>query len=273
MGLNILPNDDRRAPQDQHPLQAGSNSGAAASSDIISDVIQPHGLIPEAAAVAGGAGCSSSANSEVPVLEQQCEGELGDILDNFLQSFEQHIESCHAREEREMSGVSSAETSRSFTVLNTYKKSNDQTTAAHMTHLQKSTRRVRRCQTPELQRDENESPQSCSQSREAPEHTEEAGPTKRSNRRRPSQYLFSLEKKKVKAKKQVSSGDWVSIAADTRTAKQLQQIPVVKLERRGLLPVRVSLQRHICQSLEGKVRKVSNNSSVNFFVFWHWVSK
>ncbi|XP_030595655.1 uncharacterized protein LOC115787211 isoform X2 [Archocentrus centrarchus] len=251
MGLDILPNSDRRSPNAQLPLQAGCSSGGAfASSDIISNPNEPQGLISEVAVVVGAAGCASSANGEVLALEQQSEGELSDMLDNLLQSFEQHIESCHATEEREMSGVSSTETSRPYTVLNT----SDQTKTPHMAHLQKSARRVRRCQTPELQSNENESPQSCSQSCEAParrtvspKHTEEARPTKQPYKKRRKQYLFSLEKKKVKVKNPVSSGDGVSSKGN-----QLQQIPVVKLERRGLLPVRVTLQRHVCQSLEGK---------------------
>lgn len=269
MGLDILPNNKGSASRAQHPLPAGSNTGASASSEITSSQNKPQSLTSElresteVAAVAGAAGRSSSANGVVPVLEQPCEGELGDMLDHFLQSFEQHVESCRAREDMETSGVSSTETCQPHTLMNTYKKTKDHTTTPYMPQLQKSTHRIECSQTPELHIHENESQESRSQSRKAhagrtvsPKHIEETKPTsKRQNKRRQKPYLFSLEKK-VKVRK---PDNVVNRNPHARKEKQLKQIPVVNLERRELLPVRVATPRHICQNLKGKVGNISNN--------------
>ncbi|XP_051810867.1 uncharacterized protein LOC127535909 [Acanthochromis polyacanthus] len=61
-------------------------------------------------------------------------------------------------------------------------------------------------------------------------------------------YQLSLEKKKVR--KRVSSGDVTTQTIHDREDKQLKQRPVVHLERSGLLPVTVILQRQ--SSLEDK---------------------
>lgn len=272
MGLDILPNNKGSASRAQHPLPAGSNTGASASSEITSSQNKPQSLSSElhesteVAAVAGAAGRSSSTNGVVPVLEQPCEGELGDMLDHFLQSFEQHVGSCRAREEMETSGVSSTESCQPHTLMNTYKKNKDHTTTPYMPQLQRSTHRIECSQAPELHIDENESQESHSQSRKAhagravsPKHIEETRPTsKRQNKRRQKPYLFSLEKKKVKVKVR-KPDDAVNRNPHARKEKQLKQIPVVNLERRELLPVKVATPRHICQNLKGKVGNISNN--------------
>lgn len=271
MGLDILPNNKGSASRAQHPLPAGSNTGASASSEITSSQNKPQSLSSElhesteVAVVAGAAGRSSSTNGVVPVLERPCEGELGDMLDHFLQSFEQHVESCRAREEMETSGVSSTESCQSLTLVNTYKKNKDHTTTPYMPQLQRSTHRIECSQIPELHIDENESSQeSRSQSRKAhagrtvsPKHIEETRPTsKRQKKRRQKPYLFSLEKKKVKVRK---PDDAVNRNPHARKENQLKQIPMVNLERRELLPVKVATPRHICQNLKGKVGNISNS--------------
>ncbi|CAI5652265.1 unnamed protein product [Oreochromis niloticus] len=272
MGLDILPNNKGSASHAQHPLPAGSNTGASASSEITSSQNKPQSLTSElresteVAAVAGAAGRSSPTNGVVPVLDQPCEGELGDMLDQFLQSFEQHVESCRAREEMETSGVSSTETCQPHTLMNTYKKNKDHTTTPYIPQLQKSTHRIECSQTPELHIDENESQESRSQSRKAhagrtvsPKRIEETRPTsKRQNKRRLKPYLFSLEKKRVKVRK---PDDAVNRNTHARKEKQLKQIPVVNLERRDLLPAKVATPGHICQNLEGKGPEETKNIS------------
>ncbi|XP_040903625.1 uncharacterized protein LOC121188117 [Toxotes jaculatrix] len=258
MGLDILPkNNNSGVPHSQPPLPASSSS----STQVV--------------AVARGA---SGANGEVAILQQQGEGELNKILDHFLQSFEQHVDSCSAREEQQMDGESSTE---AYTVLNKYRKANTLTKTPHLPHLQNThiPRPVTRCQTTELQRsDKTKTPPSRSQTRRASAHTAVAPkhaegtagkvkvPATRLNKRRRSQYQFSLERKGMRVRKPVSTSDTKTKILHDRGDKQLQQMPVVKLERSGLLPVRVTLQQHSCQSVEVKspAKRKTRSSSVKY---------
>ncbi|KAF6726721.1 hypothetical protein FQA47_002038 [Oryzias melastigma] len=76
MELHILPNNYSIPAQTQGPLPTSSSTFG--SSQARSKQQDP------------------PAGSEVPVLQQQSEGELNEILVNFLQSFEEHIESREA---------------------------------------------------------------------------------------------------------------------------------------------------------------------------------
>ncbi len=249
MGLDILPNHSNSALQSHPPLRASS------SSDSYTPFCQTlaqnrqqgrtHGLLEagtgfcgstHVVAVARGPGGSSSANSGEPVLQQQGDGELDDMLEHFLQSFEQHVDSCTAREE-EMIGCRSC------------------TEASD-----------RRPQTTEQQRtDKAETPVRHSKPHNTPsKHAagtlgKDRAPARR-KRRTKYQYLFSLEKKRVKVRKPASSSDAKTKIIQDEGDRQLKLIPVVKLERSGPLPVSVRLQRRDCQTLGVKVTNISLSS-------------
>ncbi|XP_039976027.1 uncharacterized protein LOC120785396 isoform X2 [Xiphias gladius] len=271
MGLDILPNNNNNsnsgAPHCQPPLPPSSSSCTCASSgNNLAQNKQKScttGLLEagpgfhrstQVVAVARGASGSTSANHEIPNLQQQGEGELNKMLDRFLQSFEQHIDSFSAREEEDMVGDSSAEARKPYTVQSKYRKTKTQIITAHSPHLQNTRifHPVIDSQTTELRLiDKAETLPSRSQPHSAvpPKHAEGTpgrveAPAKQPNKRRKKKYLSSLEKKRVRVRNPVSTSD--------REDKQLQQMPVVKLERSGPLPVRVTLQGHNCQSLEVK---------------------
>ncbi|XP_056237962.1 uncharacterized protein LOC130173074 [Seriola aureovittata] len=278
MGLDILPNNNNSTPHSQPPLPASSSSCTYTSSGknlTQSKLGCTTGLLEAGPGVQGSSqvvavGASSSTFGEVPDLQQQGEGELNDMLNHFLQSFERHINSCSAREEEGKDGETPTEAIKSNTVRNNYKKNKIWTVAADSTRLQNTLvhRPVMRSQTAELQQsDEAEKQPSRSQPSKAsartPKHAE-GEPTKRQSKRRKNQYLFSLERKRVK--KPVSTSDAKIKILHDREDKQLKQMPVVKLERRVPLPVRVKLQEHSCQSLEimdpAKVK--TSSSSVKY---------
>lgn len=278
MGLDILTNNSA-APHSEPADPNGSSSSTCASSqnnltqnkqenrtnDLLEACPGVHGST-QVGAVAGCSG-SRSAKSEVPILQPQEEGELTDILDHFLQSFEQHIYNCSAREKKEMDGESVAKASQPGTVLSKYSKTKTQTITSHASHIQ-NTRRVQPARhsqtTTQQQSDKAETQSSRSQTRKAaarrgvpPKRAGGASgkvrsPTQRQKKRRTNQYMFSLEKKK---RKPVSSTDRKPRIFPDRD-KQLQQMPVVRLERSGPLPVKVTLQGR-CQSREVKVTKTS----------------
>lgn len=173
-----------------------------------------------------GVGSWSAANSEMPVLQQQGEGELNEMLERFLLSFEHHINNCTARDEVEVGTQSSAEA-------------------------------VEECsQIRQQQHDATESSRRTLQPRKArhaspAEHSDVSGTDRRRKKKRKNEYMLSLEKKRIKVKNQVPSNNRkTSVVPDTED-KQLRQMAVVKLEKRGPLPVRVTLQEH--SSLNTKV--------------------
>ncbi|CAJ1058643.1 uncharacterized protein LOC117817857 isoform X1 [Xyrichtys novacula] len=200
MGLNILPNQTKHQESTTVLVERGSRHVGG-----------------------GGGGGGSSSGSAVPVLQQQGEGELHDMLENFLQSFEQHLHSCSTTEETEKDGQSSADAA-----------------------LNKHKRRTNKADTV----------QSSSQPRRSPAVPQKPTETatrvkvrpKRPRKRRKNQYLFTMERKRVR--KRVSSSKAKDKTVPDRGDRQLQQMPVVKLERSGPLPARVTLQGLSCQSQE-----------------------
>ncbi|XP_051276904.1 uncharacterized protein LOC127375108 [Dicentrarchus labrax] len=245
MGLDILPNNSDGARHSQLPLSSssssrtygntlGQNKQQSRNSGLLEAGPGFHGSTQVVAVRGGG---SSSANSEVPILQQQGEGELNEMLEHFLMSFEQHVDSSASRDEVEMGGQSRPEAP----VRSSQK-------------LQQSDG----AKTPATQ------PRKASAHNAAPPEHNEGTPSvsKRRKKQRKKEYLFSLEKKRVRVKKPVSSSNAKTKIVHDRGDKQLQQIPVVKLERSGLLPVKVALQGHSCQSLDLKsVAKAKTSSS------------
>lgn len=200
MGLNIIPKNSSPHPQNTQQSQAVN--------------------------VLRGVGSWSTANSELPVLQQQGEGELNEMLERFLLSFDQHINNCTAREEVEAGRQSSAEAAEE------------------------------RSQIQQQQHDATESSRRTLQPRKArhaspAEQSDVSGTDRRRKKKRKNEYMLSLEKKRIKVKNQVPSNNRkTSVVPDTGD-KQLRQMAVVKLEKRGPLPVRVTLQEH--SSLNTKV--------------------
>lgn len=225
MGLNILPSSNG-APHSQSVLPAGSSSCSHAASGNDSAQNKRRGQV----VMARGGGRSSAANSEVPLLQQQGEGELSEMLEHFLLSFEQHID----REEVETGGEREAP--------------------------------VRSSQESEQQNVETETPVGCSQSPEAsargagpPRHTKKTRgkviePEKQRKKRRKNEYKLSLEKRRVRVRNPPPSSVTKAKVVHDGGDKQLKQRPVVKLERSGLM---VRLQGDSRQSLEVKVNNIS----------------
>lgn len=203
VGLNILPNKKKQQGHTTVLLESGSKHG-------------------------GGSEGRCTSGSSVPALQQQGEGELSDILENFLQSFEQNVESCSTREEMEKEVQSCTEAVRS------------------------KHRKTRSGETGRLQSDFQQH-QSSLVPKEPAEVTTTPGkapPTQPRKRRRRArnQFWFSLEKKRVRVR--TSSSEAKGRTVPDRGDKQLLQMPVVKLERSGLLPERVTLQGPCRQSLK-----------------------
>ncbi|XP_074504892.1 uncharacterized protein LOC141775433 isoform X1 [Sebastes fasciatus] len=270
MGLDILPNN--AAPHSQPPLPTSSSSCAYASSvNALAQNKQQgrttglleagpgfHGAAHVVAVARGAAGSSS----EMPVLQQQGEGELTEMLDHFLLSFEQHVDCCTAREEVETGGQSCAEAAQSK-----YRN------PPHLQNIH-TPRPARRSQVTELQqRDEAETQPRRSQSHTAsacsaapPKHTEgspeKVRPPAKRKKRRKNEYLLSLERKRVRVRKPVLSRDEKAKIVRDRRDEQLRQMPVVKLRRTGPLPDRVTLQEPSCREVKSTAKTKTSSSSV-----------
>ncbi|XP_056294673.1 uncharacterized protein LOC130209198 isoform X2 [Pseudoliparis swirei] len=259
MGLNILPNNNNnnnRASHSQPPPPTGSSSYASCDETLVQT--EPcdrtavlleaspgsHGSTQAGAKARGDVG----SDSERPVLQQQCEGELDEMLDHFLQSFEWHVDSCTARKEAELGGQSGTEASQPGLVKS---RRNETNRRSRITELHQS--------------DEAEKPRKTS----APENTKEApmkvkAPAKqRKRRRRKNESLFSLEKER--ARKPVSPSDKkTKDAREVQGDEQLQQRPVVELERCGRWPVEVTPQERSCLEDKSRAKAPTSSSSVKY---------
>lgn len=195
MGLNIIPKNSTSHPQNTQQSQAVN--------------------------VLRGVGSWSAANSEIPILQQQGEGELNEMLERFLLSFEQHISNCTAREEEvEVGRQSSAEAAEEYSQIQ------------------------------QQQHDATLQPRKARRASPA-EHSDVSGTDRRRKKKRKNEYMFSLEKRQIKVKNQVPSNNRKTSVVPDKGDKQLRQMAVVKLEKRGPLPVRVTLQEQ--SSLNTKV--------------------
>ncbi|XP_034546537.1 uncharacterized protein LOC117817857 isoform X2 [Notolabrus celidotus] len=227
MGLDILPNKTKHQDRATVLLETGPRHVGGGSGS-------------------GGRGTSGSSG---PVLQQQGEGELNDMLENFLQSFEQHVESAPTREEMEKEGPEDA---RSKYI----KKRMDEAES-----LQSYLQRRRSSAVPQKPAEETA--------------TQVTAPRKRRKRRRKNEYPLSLEKKRVRVRvrKPVSSSEAKDQTIADRGDKQLLQMPVVKLERSGALPARVTLQGRSCQSLEECSTPTIRSSSLVKDLLKNWNTK
>ncbi|XP_074529865.1 uncharacterized protein LOC141793239 isoform X2 [Halichoeres trimaculatus] len=202
----------------------------------------------------GGSGGRGTSGPSVPVLQQQGEGELNDMLENFLQSFEQHVESSSTREETEKQGQSCAEAA-----LSKYRRARSDKAGSLQSRLPLNTSSP----APKKPAGQTASPV-------------KAPPTRRKRKRRKiNQFAFPLEKKKARARarKPVSSSEAKDRTVPDQGDKQLLQMPVVKLERSGPLPESVTLQGRCRQSLEEFPALTNSTSSSVKFPHGGWERK
>ncbi|KAL7394910.1 hypothetical protein ABVT39_006831 [Epinephelus coioides] len=258
MGLDILPNNNGAPHSQPLPNSSSSHAYASCGSTLAQNKQQGH----------------STANYEMPVLQHQGEGALSEILDDFLQSFEQHIDSCAAREEVEMGSWSCTESSQPHTVLSKDRK----TKTPHNHHLQNkhTPGPVRHTQITEPQKSDaagrqpgHSQPRKTSAPSAALSKHTEGSPGKvkapaRRRRRRKNEYAFGIN---VKVRKSEPRSTAKAKTVDDQVDKQLQQMPVVKLERSVSLPAKVALQDGSC--LEVKIpAKLKTTSEKDQPVSW-----
>ncbi|KAK7919007.1 hypothetical protein WMY93_010291 [Mugilogobius chulae] len=233
MGLDILPNNNRKSQANSATRHSGAPDAAKT---------QRKQSVPPAVASAGG----EVPSSDVPVLQQQTnEGELTVILDQFLQSFEQ-IEPSATQ--------SSSESSESHTNVNKYKKHHIQLSL----HKPQGTARTpgRAGTSTQSETSGTDSPMRPSQksaNSQQGKSSRKSSPAVRRPARRKNDYLFSLEKPRTK-KKNTARDALKKERVKQQVTKQLQQFPVVKLERRGALPENIKVQE-LSQSPGPKTKK------------------
>lgn len=184
--------------------------------------------------------------------EVRAEGDLNEMLDQFLHSFEQHIDNCAAREEEEMTSEGTTEATQLYSTLNKYSRTKIQITEPHTPHPQR-VHKARPAQADHPIRHPDKTPHISSRVVSSPSHTKKKPKRVRNKQPRKRKAKISAEKKSVK-KSAPLCNTRIKIMYD-QVDIQLLQMPVVKLERSGPLPVRVTLQEPNC--LDVKVINVS----------------
>ncbi|XP_012727327.2 uncharacterized protein LOC105932632 [Fundulus heteroclitus] len=222
MGLDVFPSNTAATPRCALPTGSGtfsSSDNAAVQSDQEARI-------------------SSSA---VPALQQECEGDLNDILENFLLSFERHFESSVRRIESETPDEGGHEETGPWK----HRTAQVHEQILQTPHLQPE---VSGNEAPGVRREDVEPSENRLSPKEAlpaenSEDTREktAAPTRRPKNRRRRKDRLSLEKRTVKETGSLQHPKATS--AQDLKEQQLQLIPVVKLDRRHcLLPVPATLQ-------------------------------
>lgn len=244
VGLDILPNNNKKSLVTPSSTCTVTSNSSDVQSKQQSHTAAPqfHGPTQVVTVTTGGRDLS---NSDVPVLQQQQhEGAL--TLEQFLQSCEHY----------KLSAVqSSTEWTQPHTTVNEYRKSNTQVTV-HTPHQQDTacpaaipSRCDQPCPARHSETRESECPVGPSKAstqhepaRSTDNSKKASNPAARRRKKRSKgQHQFSL-KKRVKAKKAASSEAMNKQKVDQRVNTQHQQMPVVKLEWRGVLPDHISLQ-------------------------------
>ncbi|XP_047441171.1 uncharacterized protein LOC125008133 [Mugil cephalus] len=241
MGLDVAANGDPGGARSSRAVASAGN--ARVQNEQQRDAAGDR-TSAEVVVVARRAGCSSSDNGEVPAPQQQCDEDMSDILEHLLQLFEHQFESGGGREEKEADGAVSTETSRPRAVPSQHEK--NKTTASHTPHLHDTQHQVRGSESPET-----------GERRPQPrkgraEETPGKAANKQRKKRRATHYRFSLEKR-ARTRTRKPPTDAETKATRGRGDQQLQQMPVVKLQRRILLPSQVTLGGNSCRGVEGKL--------------------
>lgn len=229
-GLNIIPTSSASCSQPTLPASSSSCANLAFGSALDPDKQQN-----QAVALARGVSSFSAANGEVLVLQQQ--GELNEMLEHFLLSFEQHIANSAAREkedgveeEEAASGRSCAETPARSSEKREQRHNDTEKPAGLPLPLRASARRV-----------------ACPKRAKEAWGNAAVPEKKRKKRTRKNEYAMSLEKKRVRLKNPAPLTSTTVNLVHDRGDKQLQQMAVVKLERSRLLPLRGESQGHSSQ--------------------------
>ncbi|XP_011478454.1 uncharacterized protein LOC105354892 isoform X2 [Oryzias latipes] len=222
MGLHILPEDNNTPAQQQCPLPISSNT--LDSSQTRSKQQDP------------------PTGSEGPVLQQQFEGELNEILDSFLQSFEQHVESCRVREDCEESNANSSDASRRCTVQTQTRSSSDP--------QEQEAGQVRSSQAA-INGHHSRSPQA--EPSEAPAVGDvlsidsQKATKKTRKRKRAKTFMLSLEKKVQKKRKKDAEAKSVNEQADNR---QKHSSKTLENKAQNSLPPEKCLCDHVSRGLK-----------------------
>lgn len=178
-----------------------------------------------AANVLRGGGSCGAASGETLVLQQQQqqgEGEMNDILDHFLMSFEQHINNSGAREEADAQSSAEAAERAAHT------RQQQDVAEPPVNDLQpRKTRRGARAERVE-----------ATSRRKTPRGRRRG----RSRGRRRTRRTSSSENQGAHVGSPPPSGVKPARMFPDLDDRQLQQMPVVKLERRGPLPAQVTQQ-------------------------------
>lgn len=212
MGLDILSDSGAAPGADPNGLR----SICASSQDHLTQSKQnpSTGLLESCP---GEQAAAAAASGEEPVLQQQVEeGELTDILDHFLHSFEQHMYNCSARHDKEASGSSSA--------YATQQPSPGRHGSAAAPRL-RNTRRPRQpncCQATAPPRDGKRLRHSWTRKATAPPE-QAGGPSGRTGGKR--------GRKREWTRQNVFSSETKEPRVCPEQEEQLRQMPVVRLER------------------------------------------
>ncbi|XP_055015097.1 uncharacterized protein LOC129410622 isoform X2 [Boleophthalmus pectinirostris] len=236
MGLEILPNNNTKSQTFSSTRRHGTPGTMKTE----------RGQCGSTAVVTVGFGGKDPPTSEVPVLQQQNEGELTDILDQFLQSFER-LESAAAQ--------SSSESTELHINVNRYRKHN-QLSVLKPQHPALSTQTPTRPSTStQSETSGTDSPMGTAQtSAQQRKNLGKSSPAKKRPVRRKTCYLLSLEKPRTKSKKSEALN---REEVKQRVTRQLQQRPVVKLERRKTLPDNIKVQE-LSQSPGPRAKKCTS---------------
>lgn len=254
--LDILKNNG--APQPPPPTR--SSDVASCGNTVTQNKSGSNGY-PRVVVVARGGGSPSVANLGTPILQQQGEGELNETLYTLLQSFEHYMDSCSTCEEAETGAQSRTEACQLHTVPRRNRR-------RRQTQTPKSPNTAQRKNTPPPARqpsDEAETPlrRSLSSARSAapPEHTKgSTAPDKirKRKRKRIKPYMLSLDRKRVRVRKPVSSSETKSTKILDQRDVKLLHTPGLKLERSGRLSDKV--MERSCK--EVKVENFANSTLI-----------
>ncbi|KAI4818931.1 hypothetical protein KUCAC02_004218 [Chaenocephalus aceratus] len=256
--LDILKNNG--APQPPPPTR--SSDVASCGNTVTQNKSGSNGY-PRVVVVARGGGSPSVANPGTPILQQQGEGELNETLYTLLQSFEHYMDSCSTCEEAETGAQSRTEACQLHTVPRRNRR-------RRQTQTPKSSNTAQRKNTPPPARqpsDEAETPlrRSLSSARSAapPEHTEgSTAPDKirKRKRKRIKPYMLSLDRKRVRVRKPVSSSETKSTKILDQRDVKLLHTPGLKLERSGRLSDKV--MERSCKEVKKSAKTKRSLSSV-----------
>lgn len=210
-GLDILQQRDREGAPHPESEPPGSSSSAGRSSGDARNERQGPVTDPE-----------------VPVLQQPYEGELSEMLEDFLQSFEQQVDSCNGREDETGDG-SSSEAGQPHASPSRSKRAETPTETPHELQL-RNKKSPRPADPPETSEPQSEGSEETDRAASSESARKPEKARAKQTKRKTQTCLFS-SKKKAK-KKVVSLGD--------------RKVPRgAEAERNGLPPEQNCLQEKV----------------------------